>query len=47
MRRASKANHSIHTKHFFVHQITHCWKDYSEKKNDQLTSQIQIMKILC
>ena len=26
--------------------ITHCWKDYSEKKNDQLTSQIQIMKIL-
>ena len=26
---------------------THCWKDYSEKKNDQLTSQIQIMKILC
>ena len=28
-------------------QYTHCWKDYSEKKNDQLTSQIQIMKILC
>ena len=26
---------------------THCWKDYSEKKNDQPTSQIQIMKILC
>ena len=21
MRRASKANHSVHTKHFFVHQI--------------------------
>ena len=27
--------------------FTHCWKDYSEKKNDQPTSQIQIMKILC
>ena len=29
------------------HFITHCWKDYSQKKNDQLTSQIQILKILC
>ena len=26
--------------------ITHCWKDCSEKKNVQPTSQIQILKIL-
>ena len=31
----------------FMISVTHCWKDFSEKKNDQLTSQLQIMKILC